>query len=93
MELDQILKKIDWIDDERRKDKVIIAALQDRIQGLEGSIEFANQQIKSLNSEIARLSTMLGRMDQYDEALLQIRVETKKRDEEQEKQIRKTSSS
>lgn len=90
MELDQILKKIDWIDDERRKDKVTISALQDRIQGLEGSIELANQQIKSLNSEVARLSTMLGRMEQYDEALLQIRVETKKRDEEQEKQIRKT---
>lgn len=90
MELDQVMNKIDWLDEERRKDKTLIAAQQERIQSLENTLELANQQIKSVNSELARLNTMLSRMDQYDESLLQIRIETKKRDDELEKQLRKS---
>lgn len=90
MEIDQVLKKLDWLDDERRKDKTLIASLQDRIQSYEGGLEFANQQIKSLGAEIARLNTMVSRMDQYDESLLQIRIETKRREDELEKQFRKS---
>lgn len=90
MELDQVLKKIEWLDEERRKDKSQLAALQDRLQASEGNLELANQQLKSLTTEVARLNTMLGRMDQYDEALLQVRIETKRRDDEIEKQFRKS---
>lgn len=90
MELDQVLKKIEWLDEERRKDKTLLAALQDRLQASEGGLELANQQIKSLNAEVARLNTMLGRMDQYDESILQLRIETKRRDDEIEKSFRKS---
>jgi chromosome segregation ATPase len=90
MELDQVLKKIDWLDEERRKDKSTISALQERVQSVEGMIELSNQQIKSLNSEVTRLTTILSRLDQYDEAILQIRVENKRRLDDLEKQIRKS---
>lgn len=89
MEIEQILKKLDWLDEERRKDKAIIAGLQDRIQGYQTGIDLAHQQIKGLQAEVARLSALLGRMDQYDENLLQIRIETKKRSDDIEKQFRK----
>ncbi len=90
MEIDQVVKKIDWLDEERRKDKSVIAAMQDRIQSYESTLEIANQQIKNLGAEIARMTTLLTRLDQYDEALLAVRVETKRRDDEIEKQLRKS---
>jgi DNA repair exonuclease SbcCD ATPase subunit len=87
MELDQILKRVQWMDDERRKDKETITKLENRILALEGTISGANQQLKELNGEITRLSTIITRMDQYDTSLAQIRQETKKQVEELEKDI------
>jgi hypothetical protein len=37
MELDQILKRVQWMDDERRKDKDTITKLENRILALEGT--------------------------------------------------------
>lgn len=90
MELEQVLKKMEWLDDERRKDKNVIAAMQERIQVLEGSLDVSQKQVKELSTEIARLSAVTNRIDQFDEALLQQRVEAKRRDEEIEKAYRKS---
>ena len=96
MELDQILKHVEWLDDERRKDKDTIAKQEDRIITLEGRLDAAQKQIKDLNGEITRLANVIVRMDRFDDALIQQRVElnhqleeldkeTKKREEEIEK--------
>lgn len=90
MELEQILKKMEWLDDERRKDKNVIATLQERLQVLEGSLDVSQKQVKELSTEIARLNAVTNRIDQFDEALLQQRVEAKRRDEEIEKAYRKS---
>ena len=89
MELEQILKHIEWLDDERRKDKDILAQQEDRIAAMEGNLAAAHQQIKSLSGEIARLSAVISRMDNYDEALLQQRVEVNRKVEELDKQFKK----
>lgn len=89
MELDQILKRVQWMDDERRKDKDTIAKLETRILSLEGSLSGATQQVKDLSSEITRLTTIVTRMDQYDTNLTQQRLETKKLLEEVDKDTRK----
>ena len=52
MELDQILKQLEWLDGERRKDKDILAKQEERIIALEGNLSAAHQQIKELNGEI-----------------------------------------
>lgn len=90
MEIDQILKTLDWLDEERRKDKASIAALQERVLSYEGDIDLANQQIRALSAEVARLTAIVGRIDQFDESILQLRLESKRRDEELEKQLRKS---
>jgi uncharacterized phage infection (PIP) family protein YhgE len=89
MELDQILKRVQWMDDERRKDKDIISKLETRIMALEGNLSGANQQVKELSSEITRLATIITRMDQYDTNLTQQRLETKKQIEELSKDTKK----
>jgi hypothetical protein len=89
MELDQILQRVQWMDDERRKDKETITKLETRILSLEGNLNGANQQVKELSSEISRLSTIVTRMDQYDTNLTQQRLETKKIIEELDKDHKK----
>ena len=75
MEIEQLAKRIEWLDDERRKDKTTIATLEERIKTLEGSITPFPQQINDMNTEISRVSTTLARLDQFDASLAQIRVD------------------
>ncbi len=82
MELEQVLKQVDWLDDERRKDKSILAALEERLINLEGNLPVLSKQFKDLDGEITRLSAMLARMDHFEENLLQFRVESKQALEE-----------
>ncbi|RPI86906.1 MAG: hypothetical protein EHM41_06845 [Chloroflexi bacterium] len=89
MDMDQILKRVQWMDDERRKDKDAIALMENRILALEGSLAAAQQLVKDLSGEISRLSAITNRMDQYDGSLLQQRIETKKMVEELERETKK----
>ena len=89
MEFDQVLKQLEWLNDERRKDKDIIAKQEERLTAMEGRISAANQQIKDLNSEIVRLTAVVSRMDDFDSALLQQKQEIHKQIEEVDKQTKK----
>jgi DNA repair exonuclease SbcCD ATPase subunit len=89
MEFDQVLKQLEWLNDERRKDKDIIAKQEERITAMEGGISAANQQIKDLSGEITRLSAVVGRMDEFDSALLQVRLEINQQIDEMDKQTKK----
>jgi len=88
MDFDHLNKRIQWVEDERRKEKDAITMLENRMVAYEGSIIAANQQLKELSTEVTRLSAMLTRMDQYDQNLLQIRLENKRMVEELDKDIR-----
>jgi hypothetical protein len=89
MDLDQIDKRVQWMEDEHRKDKDAIALLENRILAYEGGIKGVNDQIKSLNAEISRLTAVVTRMDQYDANLLQMRLAAKRQVEELDKEIKK----
>lgn len=89
MELDQIIKQVDWLDQERRKDQIKIGALEERLRAVDNNVAPHEHQIKELRSEITRLTTMLARMDTFDQAILSVRLDAKERFEEQEKLIKK----
>ena len=89
MDVDQVLKRFQWMEDEHRKDKDTLALLESRIMAYEGGIKGVNDQIKSLNAEITRLTAIVTRMDQYDANLLQLRLENKRQVEELDKEIKK----
>jgi chromosome segregation ATPase len=78
MDQSQLEKRVAWLDDEHRKDKNLIAMLEERINGLENRISKTEQQNKELSGELTRLSTVMGRMDHFDESLEQHRVEFNK---------------
>jgi DNA repair exonuclease SbcCD ATPase subunit len=89
MEPDQVLKRVQWMEEARRKDKDSIALLENRILTLEGGVSAAAQQIKELNSEVTRLGSVVTRMDQYDNTLLQQRTEARRAVDELDKEIKK----
>ncbi|GAB4530361.1 MAG: hypothetical protein Fur0018_17630 [Anaerolineales bacterium] len=89
MNTDQILKKLEWLDEERRRDKALIATLQERLNTSDGLLSAAQQEIKALNSEVARLKGAVTRLDQVDGAVMQARTEAHQRTEALEKQLRK----
>ena len=85
MDLEQLNKRVDWLDDERRKDKLTISTLEERLASLEANIPPLSQQIKEINTDMARLSAQLSRFDQIETNVLQLRVETSRSIEAMEK--------
>jgi chromosome segregation ATPase len=86
MDLEQIIKRLDWLDEERRKDKILIATLEERVNRAEAQVPPVAQQVKEVDSELTRLSSSLARFDPIDAAIAQIRVDYNRAIEAIEKQ-------
>lgn len=86
MDIEQLNKKLDWLDDERRKDKILIATLQERIATLEDQQPANSQRLQSLEGELARFSTSLIRFEQIESDMSQQRVELARMIQEVDKQ-------
>jgi chromosome segregation ATPase len=78
MDQTQLEKRVEWLDDEHRKDKNLISMLEERINGLEARIIASEQNNKSLSGEITHLSTITARMDSFDTSIEQHRTEFNK---------------
>jgi DNA repair exonuclease SbcCD ATPase subunit len=78
MDLEQLNKKIEWLDEERRKDKTTIAMLSERISVLEGNNSGTLQELKSIQSETSRLNAMVGKIDQIQDNVAQLKVDLSK---------------
>ncbi len=75
MEIEQLEKRLEWLDEERRKDKNTIASLEEKILHLEGGIEALKKENSSIHSELGQFNSIYGRLDQADDTISQIRVE------------------
>ncbi|GAP22874.1 hypothetical protein [Leptolinea tardivitalis] len=99
MDLEQLNKKIEWLDEERRKDKTTIAMLIDRLTSLEASIVSASQEVKTIQTETSRITSLTGKFEQIDSAISTLRIELTKNIElidkariDQNREIEKTRS-
>jgi chromosome segregation ATPase len=88
MDIEQLQKRIQWIEEDRRKEKDALALLENKLTALEGSLAASLQQGKDLSSEITRLSAIIIRMDQYDQVLIKARVESKQAVDDLDKAIK-----
>jgi chromosome segregation ATPase len=86
MEFEQLIKRLDWLDEEHRKNKSTLDQIVDRFAGFEADFKVINTQIKELSKNIAAISSMNGRIDQFDDVLRNYRTELVKRVDEVEKQ-------
>ena len=85
MDIEQLAKRVDWIDDQRRKENSSLIALEERLLSLEGQLSAANQQVNDLSSEVTHLQTVLAKVDHFDTAVTQQRVEFNRRIDEVER--------
>jgi chromosome segregation ATPase len=88
MDIEQLQKRIQWVEEDRRKEKDALSQLENKLVSLEGNLSASLQQGKSLSSEITRLSAIILRMDQYDQALVKTRQENKQSIDELDKLIK-----
>ena len=75
MDLEQIITRLEWLDDERRKDKTLIAALQQQVSDLEAQLPKQQKMLKEVSSDVAHISGTLARLDQMQEGISNLRVE------------------
>lgn len=75
MDLEQIIKKMDWLDEERRKDKAHLETLRNRLNSLEASQPSNQEKMTALDADLARITTTLGRFEQVEAAIAQLRVD------------------
>jgi chromosome segregation ATPase len=100
MDEQQVEKRFDWIDDERRKDKAETKQVLDKIGDVEKLLKTQNEQIKEITSEVSRLAALTTRIHQMDETLskhrievsnqLEIAEERRTAKEQQNEELRKT---
>ncbi len=85
MEFEQIIKQLEFLDAEHRKDKTALESLQGRITSLEGSLDAVSKQIKQLSTDVSQFSATVGRLNQFDEMLAKQRADFNKAIEDIEK--------
>ncbi|MGC8855363.1 MAG: hypothetical protein ACP5QU_01045 [Anaerolineae bacterium] len=89
MEFEQIVKRLEWLDEERRKDRATVVKLEERLTALETSINAVTQQIKELSKDVAEISTTAARLNQFNELLARQREDFNKALEEIEKRYQR----
>jgi hypothetical protein len=75
MDLDQVIARLEWMDEERRKDKTTIMSLEERLKVTEATVKGFSAQYNEFSSELSRLSMLVSRIEQVEGSLSQTKVE------------------
>jgi len=86
MEPEQIIKRLEWLDEERRKDKNTIAALEERVHQLEASSIKQIQQVNEVSTDVIRMMGYESNIDLLEAEISKLRVELGRSIETIEKQ-------
>ena len=89
MEFEQIVKRIEWLDEEHRKTRSTLTALEERMAAMEANIDVVAKQIKPLAKHIADLANTPTRLDQFDDIFAKQREDMNKALDEIEKRFQK----
>ncbi len=86
MELEQINSRVEWLDEERRKDRAALATLEERLKGLEKEIARLRSRLET-DSGAASPAGQADRLGQFEQALVQQRLESSRQIAELEKRL------
>lgn len=85
MELEDLAKKLEWLEKEHRKDRATITELQEKLISSEGNFGLLQNQIRELAADLTRFAPLGARLDQFDSMVTQYRAEVSKSIDEMEK--------
>ena len=66
MEFEQLVKRLEWIDEEHRKTKASIITIEERMIALESKIDSVAKQLKPLPKQIAEVASTASLLNQFD---------------------------
>jgi chromosome segregation ATPase len=66
MEFEQLVKRLEWLDEEHRKTRSSITTLEERMIALEAKIDAVAKQVKPLPQQIADVANTASRLNQFD---------------------------
>lgn len=89
MELSQLSQMVQWLDEERRKDKALIAALQEQVKLQAQQIAQQQELIAALQRTVAGLETLMAQVSGFAPALEGLKAEVGRMLEVREEQWRK----
>ncbi len=76
--IEQLEKRVEWLDNERRNDKTNLASLQNRLTMLESENLNLRKQIKELEALITRNSSQIANLDKYDNRIDRLNIDLTK---------------
>jgi chromosome segregation ATPase len=87
MDLEQLHSRLEWLDEERRKDRTILVSLEERLKGVAGELTHLQAQLKAMEDYLAAPSSLAERLTQFEQTLAQQRIESGRQVAELEKQV------
>ncbi len=75
---EQLEKRVEWLDNERRNDKTNLASLQNRLTQLEGENLNLRKQIKELELLISKNTNQIATLDRYDNRIDRLNIDLTK---------------
>ncbi len=75
---EQLEKRVEWLDNERRSDKTNLASLQNRLTVVEGENINLRKQIKEMEVTITKLGNQISSMDKYDNRIERVNTDLTK---------------
>ncbi len=89
MDLEELAKKVEWLEKERRKDVATISDLQEKLNAYDGNFALIQSRLKDVDDNLSRFASTAGRLDQFDGMVAQYRSEVTKAIEGLEKRRQK----
>jgi chromosome segregation ATPase len=89
MEFEQLVKRLEWLDEEHRKSRGTLITLEERMAALEANIDTVAKQIKPFPKQIADIASTAARLDQFDDIFAKQREDMNKAIDEIEKRHQK----
>ncbi len=85
MEFEQIVKKLDWLDEQQRKSKLDFGDQNGRLASIEAILNGLTQQLKALSQQVNDLMPVPARLNQFDQIMIKQRADLGKMVEASEK--------
>lgn len=85
MEFEQIVKRLEWLDQQQRENKEALAKLDERITSFEATVNVVSKQMKTMSKQVTDIAPAAKRLEQFESLVTKQRADFAKLMEEYEK--------
>jgi len=88
----QIENRLEWLDNERRNEKALIASMQKQLESITSENTALRKQLADVQSDVTRINTLMLRLEQFEQDITSLEAEANRqmdgfKDDVQNKQI------